>query len=39
MRKQKIMVTEEEIDTMIKDADYDMNGNLNYDEFALVLTE
>ena len=39
MRKQKIRVTEEEIDTMIKDADYDMNGNINYDEFSLVITE
>jgi calmodulin len=39
MRKQKIMVTEEEIDTMIKDADYDMNGKLNYEEFSLVITE
>ena len=39
MRKQKIRVTEEEIDTMIKDADYDMNGKVNYDEFSLVITE
>ena len=40
MRKQKnVRVTEDEIDAMIKDADYDANGEINYDEFALVLTE
>ena len=40
MRKQKnIRVTEDEIDAMIKDADYDANGRIDYDEFALVLTE
>ena len=40
MRKQKkVRVTEDEIDAMIKDADYDVNGKINYDEFALVLTE
>ena len=40
MRKQKnVRVTEDEIDAMIKDADYDANGRIDYDEFALVLTE
>ena len=40
MRKQKkVRITEDEIDAMIKDADYDVNGKINYDEFALVLTE
>ena len=40
MRKLKgVRVTEDEIDAMIKDADYDVNGKMNYDEFMLVLTE
>ena len=39
MRKQKVRVSEEEIDAMIKDADYDVNGKISYEEFALVMIE
>ena len=39
MRKQKVRVSEEEIDAMIKDADYDVNGKIYYEEFALVMIE
>ena len=39
MRKQKIRVSEGEIDAMIQDADYDINGKMDYDEFALVMTD
>ena len=36
MRKQKVRVSEEEIDAMIKDADYDVNGKIYYEEFGLI---
>ena len=39
MRKQNVGVTEEEINAMIKDADYDFNGKIHYDELALLMTE
>ena len=39
MRRQKVKVSEAEIDAMIQDADYDVNGKMDYDEFTMVITE
>jgi calcium-dependent protein kinase len=39
MRKQNVGVTEGEINAMIKDADYNVNGKIHYDELALLMTE
>ena len=39
MRNQKVIVSEDEIDAMIKVADYDANGKIYYEEFALVMID